>query len=107
MRAVKGPSSWASASCRQICSILVRCSAIEQQGRSLDAEYDRVFGLASLVACPPYEAEFHAAGETFFRSQQMADIAGFYAAFGLEASRNAGERPTTFPWSLSSWPSWR
>jgi TorA maturation chaperone TorD len=74
--------------------------AIEEQDRSQEAEYDRVFGLVSLVACPPYETEFHAAGETFFRSQQMADIAGFYAAFGLEAARNAGERTDYLPLEL-------
>jgi TorA maturation chaperone TorD len=74
--------------------------ALEEQGRSLDAEYDRVFGLVPLVASPPYETEFHAAGETFFRSQQMADIAGFYAAFGLEAARTAGERPDYLPLEL-------
>jgi TorA maturation chaperone TorD len=58
----------------------------------LRAEHDRVFGLVPARECPPYETDYHAA-EGFFRAQQLADVAGFYRAFGLEPSRAAPERP--------------
>jgi TorA maturation chaperone TorD len=43
--------------------------------------------------CQPYETEYHATSEPFFRAQQLADVAGFYRAFGLDAARDAPERP--------------
>jgi TorA maturation chaperone TorD len=59
----------------------------------LRAEYDRVFGLVPTKECPPYETEYHPAAEAFLRSQQMADVAGFYRAFGLEPAHLTPERP--------------
>ena len=59
----------------------------------LRAEYDRVFGLVVPKECPPYETEYHPTQETFVRSQQMADIAGFYRAFGIEPAQSSPERP--------------
>jgi TorA maturation chaperone TorD len=59
----------------------------------LGAEYDRVFGLVSVRECPPYETEYCPAGEPFFRAQQLADVAGFYRAFGLTGARARPERP--------------
>ncbi len=56
-------------------------------------EFDRVFGLTPPRECPPFETEFHRNGEPFFCAQQMADIAGFYRAFGLEPSRLLSGRP--------------
>jgi TorA maturation chaperone TorD len=56
-------------------------------------EYNRVFGLLSCRECPPYETEFQPNNEPFFRSQQMADIAGFYRAFGLMSPNTHSERP--------------
>jgi TorA maturation chaperone TorD len=61
--------------------------------RRLRTEYDRVFGLVPARECPPYETEYHPAAETFFRSQQLADIAGFYRAFGIEPADAVRERP--------------
>jgi len=55
--------------------------------------YDRVFGLVTIRECPPYETEYCPTEEPFFRAQQMADVAGFYAAFGLTRGRARPERP--------------
>jgi TorA maturation chaperone TorD len=66
---------------------------LERAGADPAAEYDRVFGLVSARECPPYETEYHSSGDPFFRAQQMADVAGFYRAFGLETSRRAPDRP--------------
>jgi nitrate reductase assembly molybdenum cofactor insertion protein NarJ len=59
----------------------------------LRAEYDRVFGLVVPRECPPYETEYYPTSETFARSQQMADAAGFYWAFGVGPSSRSPERP--------------
>jgi len=59
----------------------------------LVAEFDRVFGLVSSKECPPYETEYCPQTFSVFRSQEMADVAGYYAAFGLQPSRDVPERP--------------
>jgi TorA maturation chaperone TorD len=66
--------------------------ALHEPADDRRAEYDRVFGVVVSRECPPYETEYHSAGETFFRSQQLADVAGFYRAFGLEPARATPER---------------
>jgi TorA maturation chaperone TorD len=69
---------------------------LAELGRPRDeqaTEYDRVFGLVPSPECPPYETEYHANAEPFFRAQQLADVAGFYRAFGLAPSRGSPERP--------------
>jgi TorA maturation chaperone TorD len=59
----------------------------------LRSEYDRVFGLLVPRECPPYETEYHPSSEAFSRAQQLADIAGFYRAFGIEPASAIPERP--------------
>lgn len=59
----------------------------------LRSECERIFGLVHARECPPYETEYHTTAEASFRSQQLADIAGFYRAFGLETAHMAPERP--------------
>jgi TorA maturation chaperone TorD len=67
-------------------------SVLAEPREELTAEYDRVFGLVPSRECPPYETEYHRTTEPFFRAQQLADVAGFYRAFGLEPSRRTPER---------------
>jgi len=43
-------------------------------------------------ACPPYELEY-GSGEVFQQSQALADIGGFYQAFGVQLSGPLAERP--------------
>lgn len=69
------------------------CAELAAPAERLRAEFDRVFGLGAIRECPPYETEYHQSAEPFFRSQQMADIAGFYRAFGLEPSHARPGRP--------------
>jgi TorA maturation chaperone TorD len=64
----------------------------ELTSTNLREEYVRVFGLLECRECPPYETEYCPNEDTFYRSQQMADVAGFYRAFGL-APAGLRERP--------------
>lgn len=59
---------------------------------SIRDERNAVLGHTVRSACPPYELEYHR-NEVFQQSQQLADIAGFYAAFGYMAGGSLGERP--------------
>lgn len=63
------------------------------EGIGQPEEYYRVFGLVTCHDCPPYETEYQPVTDAFFRAQEMADIAGFYRAFGLAVRRDLGERP--------------
>lgn len=65
----------------------------------LQAEYRRLFGHIESSPCPPYETRYHSA-HLFQQTQQLADIAGFYRAFGLDIAKTAHERPDYLPIEL-------
>lgn len=73
---------------------------LEHGPAALAEEFRRVFGLVHSRECPLYETEYHPNQEPFFRSQQMADVAGFYQAFGLEPAHRTPERPDYLPLEL-------
>jgi TorA maturation chaperone TorD len=64
---------------------------LREPERIADAQR-RLFGPTVRGLCPPYELEY-SNREVFQQTQALADIAGFYAAFGLESSGPLMERP--------------
>ena len=67
-------------------------AALDRPREELVEQHQRLFGLLIAKTAPPYETEYCHSTLTFYRSQQLADIAGFYRAFGLEQSRGEPER---------------
>lgn len=56
------------------------------------AALEALFGLIISKDCPPYETEFCHWNDPTYRSSQMADVGGFYRAFGLQPRRERPER---------------
>ena len=54
-------------------------------------DYGDIFGHALSRDCPPYETEY-AGAHIFMQSQELADIGGFYAAYGLAIDVASHER---------------
>jgi TorA maturation chaperone TorD len=59
----------------------------------LNEQYERTFGLLDTGACPPHETDYVNGKFTFQRSQALADVSGFYRAFGLQPSQRHPVRP--------------
>jgi TorA maturation chaperone TorD len=67
---------------------------VARQAAAMDevrSQYAALFGHAVRGKCPPYELEY-GAGEIVQRAPDLADIAGFYAAFGLAVAAWDAER---------------
>ena len=60
--------------------------------RELQERYDALFGHAVRGACPAYEMEY-GRNEIIRQASDLADLAGFYRAFGLEIANGADGRP--------------
>ena len=58
----------------------------------LQHRYDELFGHAVQGACPAYEMEY-GRNEIMRQASDLADLAGFYRAFGLEIANGADGRP--------------
>jgi len=66
--------------------------ALQQPRERLAEDHTRVFGLVVSKECPPYEVQYCPQTFSIYRSQRMADIAGFYRAFGVTVGRDLPER---------------
>jgi TorA maturation chaperone TorD len=64
----------------------------ERSADYFEADYQNTFGLLMSKECPPYETEYCLQTFSVFRSNELADIAGYYKAFGVEPSRDQPER---------------
>lgn len=66
---------------------------LPESSETLNTEYENTFGLVVGSACPPYESEYIGSKFAFQRSNTLADINGFYQAFGLAIANGRAERP--------------
>jgi TorA maturation chaperone TorD len=87
--AVLGASTVADAGLAECLADLEHALAADGLLEELAPAYDSLFGGA--VRCPPYEGSYES--DPIRSSRELADVAGFYRAFGAAASGPASERP--------------
>ncbi len=63
----------------------------DSRSKMLQERHTQLFGHAVRGTCPPYELEYER-GDIPQQSAELADIAGFYNAFGMELDAAAHER---------------
>lgn len=86
LAAGRGNAALASAASR----LVERLSQLPRDVTELRSGASVIFG--SPAPYPPYEGEYEMAN-IFMKTQTMADVAGFYRAFGLELSPGFKDRP--------------
>lgn len=62
-----------------------------QDREQLEAEYNRLFAHLGSTKCPPYETEY-GLDNIYQKTEAMADIGGFYFAFGLDIAQQNTDR---------------
>lgn len=70
---------------------VIKTDVIKHKPLELEEKYIKIFGHTISKECPPYEAQY-GTEHMFMKTQEMADIAGFYKAFGLDISGKMRER---------------
>lgn len=68
-------------------------AALDIAETTLEETHRQLFGLTAISpCCPPCEIEYEPNPDICYRAQRLADIGGFYRAFGLQVSPRAAER---------------
>lgn len=68
-----------------------RLKSLPSSLEDLKRDHAAAFGHTVAKECPPYET-CYGSSHIFMQAQELADIAGFYRAWGLEVSPDAKER---------------
>ena len=88
--AIDGEAGVSLQSVRDLVKELAGCS--DSDPREWQQLYDDLFGHAVRGKCPAYEMEY-GRNEIIRQASDLADLAGFYRAFGLEIASDACGRP--------------
>lgn len=68
-----------------------RDGPVDETLSRLRAEHARLFGHSVRGSCPPYELEY-GRSEIIQQTSELADLSGFYSAFGLDLREGSFER---------------